>query len=166
MTPAVTGTVREVMLTVTGEETYADGHKDSMRTRSRAVYEKVFEENGSGGAGEGTCAAHVFRYRETDPQSGAVTESVIRFAGEGGSMERTGAVSTRMRFAPGEVTDCVYDTPFGSIPMPISTRPVAMREVGDNFPARLRYRLTPAGGDPVECAVTVRAEPDGRRNEQ
>ena len=166
MTPAATGTVREVMLTVTGEETYADGHKDSMRTRSRAVYEKVFEENGSGGAGEGTCAAHVFRYRETDPQSGAVTESVIRFAGEGGSMERTGAVSTRMRFAPGEETECVYDTPFGSIPMTISTHLVAVREVGNNFHARIRYRLTPAGGDPVECAVTVRAEPAGCGNKQ
>ena len=165
MTPAVTGTVREVMLTVTGEETYADGHTDSMKTRSRAVHEKVFEAEGCG-AGEEARIAHVFRYRETDLQSGAVTESVIGFAGAGGSMERTGAVSTKMRFAPGEETECVYDTPFGSIPMTISTRLVAMREVGDNFHARIRYRLTPAGGDPVECAVTVRAEPAGRSNEQ
>ena len=50
--------------------------------------------------------------------------------------------------------------------MTISTHLVAVREVGDNFHARIRYRLTPAGGDPVECAVTVRAEPAGRRNEQ
>ena len=162
MTPAGTGKVREVMLTVTGEETYTDGHKDRTRTRSRAVHEKI----PGTGSGNEAMSAHKFRYRETDPQSGAVTESVIGFAGAGGSMERTGAVSTKMRFAPGEETECVYDTPFGSIPMTISTRLVAMREVGDNFHARIRYRLTPAGGDPVECAVTVRAEPDGRRNEQ
>ena len=52
-----------------------------------------------------------------------------------------------------------YDTPFGSIPMTISTHLVAVREVGNNFHARIRYRLTPEGSGPAEYAVTVRAEP-------
>ena len=57
MIPAGTGKPREVMLTVTGEETYADGHKDRMRTRSLAVHEKT---PGTGSGGE-ALSAHKFR---------------------------------------------------------------------------------------------------------
>ena len=155
MTPAGTGKVREVMLTVTGEETYTDGHKDRTRTRSRAVHEKI----PGTGSGKEAMSAHKFRYRETDPQSGAVTESAIGFSNGCGSMERTGLIRTKMQFVPGKETGCVYDTPFGSIHMTISTQFVTVREVGESFHARIRYEMTLAGGDPVECAVTVRAEP-------
>ena len=158
MTPVATGTAREVMLTVTGEETYEDGHKDSVRTRFRAVCENVFE--GSGGGTDGNSrAGYVFHYRETDPQSGAVTESAIGFSGGCGIMERKGLINTKMQFVPEKETECVYDTPYGSISLAISTQLVAVREVGDNFHARIRYKLTPDGGDPVECSVTIKAEP-------
>ena len=142
------GTGSEVLLIVSGEETYADGHKDSTRTYSRAVYE----------TGDGF---RRFRYREEDPESRAVTESVIEFSSEGCSIVRTGAVNVKMRFVPDEETRCDYDTPFGSIPMEILTRLVAERQIGENFHARIRYRLILEGSDPVECVVTVRAEPAG-----
>ena len=159
MTPAEIEAAVEVLLTVTGEETYSDGHKDSSRTRSRAVYERTVCGKTFGGT------IHTFRYRETDPESGAVTESVMKFSENGCMIERSGEIRTTMRFEPDKESQCMYGTPFGEIPMAIFTRLVAMRQVGNNFHARLRYRLTPAGADPIECAVTVKAEPAKKAGE-
>ena len=154
MTPAGSGSEREVLLTVTGEEIYGDGHKDSTRTCCRAVCEK--STGGSGGPGS---AVFTFRYREEDPGSGAATESVMKFSEGSCVIARSGAIRTVMRFEPGKEHHCMYGTPYGDIPMTIRTRLVAVREIGDNFHARIRYTLTPAGSEPAECAVTVRAEP-------
>lgn len=136
----------EVRLTVTGEQTIAEGRKDIMRTSVRAHY-----ENRDG--------VRVFRFREEDPQSGSVTESVLEFSEGICSITRSGGINAVMKFAPGQEHRCMYGTPFGAIPMAILTRHFAVKEIGGNFHARIRYRLVPEGGDPMECAVTVRAEP-------
>ena len=151
---AGSGIVTEVMLTVTGEQTYADGHKDTSVSRARASLERTDR-----GTGENEGAVHVLRYREKDTVSGAVTESVMSFSGTGCRIERSGAVSAVMRFAQGEESRFDYGTPFGAIPMSVCTHLVAVRQIGGNFHARIRYTLTPEGGDPIECAVTIRAEP-------
>ncbi|MBR3164746.1 MAG: DUF1934 domain-containing protein [Lachnospiraceae bacterium] len=169
-----------VLLTVTGEETYADGHKDRARTVSLAACEKSGgacdvgdgansdKSSASGdrsgapgdksGAGKQDGCFRVFRYREEDPAGGG-TDSVIGFSDGCCSIVRTGLINTEMRFVPHETTRCIYGTPYGSIPMTICTRLVAVRRVGDNFHARVRYQLTPEGADPMECAVTIKAEP-------
>ena len=43
--------------------------------------------------------------------------------------------------------------------MKIYTKRLAMRQVGENFHARVSYTLHLQGGAPMECAVTVKAEP-------
>lgn len=154
MTPAGTGSEKEVLLTVTGEMLYGDGHRDNTRTCCRAVFEKAFD--GSGGPDSAVCT---FRYREEDPGRGAATESEMKFSGDCCVIARSGVIRTEMRFEPGKEHRCMYGTPYGDIPMTIRTRLVAVREVGDHFHARIRYTLTPAGSEPAECAVTVRAEP-------
>ena len=162
-----------VRLTVTGENTYADGHKDRTRTVSRAVCvksggardvgdgasgDKSSTSGDKSGAGKKDGCSRVFRYREEDP-AGGVTDSVIGFSDGCCSIVRTGLINTEMRFVPHETTRCSYGTPYGSIPMTIRTQLVAVRPVGDNFHARIRYQLTPEGADPMECAVTIKAEP-------
>ena len=137
---------REVWLTVTGEQKDADGRRDRNSTQCRAWYEKSGDQ-------------HIFEYRETDPQSGEVTDSRLVFSKTGCSIERTGVVSTMMRFEPERELECMYETGFGSIPMKIFTKRLAMREVGSNFHGRVVYDLHLQGGDPMECAVTVKAEP-------
>ena len=137
---------REVWLTVTGEQKDADGRKDRNSTQCRAWYEKRGD-------------LHIFEYRETDPQSGAFTDSRLVFSKTGCSIERTGVVSTMMRFEPERELECMYETGFGSIPMKIFTKRLAMREVGSNIHGRVSYDLYLQGGDPMECAVTIKAEP-------
>ncbi len=146
MTAAQDYAKTEVWLTVTGEQTLAEGSKDSSRTSVRALY-----ENRDG--------VRVFRFREEDSQSGAVTESVMEFSEGICSITRSGGINVVMKFAPGQEQNCMYGTPFGAIPMAVLTRHFAVKEIGGNFHARIRYRLVPEGGDPMECAVTVKAEP-------
>ena len=133
---------REVWLTVTGEQKDADGRRDRNSTQIRAWYERRED-------------LHIFEYREKDPQSGEVTDSTLVFSKAYCSIERKGAVSTKMRFWP----ECMYETGFGSIPMKIFTKRLAMREVGSNIHGRVSYDLYLQGGDPMECAVTIKAEP-------
>ena len=72
---------------------------------------------------------------------------------------RAGAVRTNMYFRPAEELESEYETGFGTILMKIYTKRLAMRQVGENFHARVSYTLHLQGGAPMECAVTVKAEP-------
>lgn len=139
---------REVWLTVTGEQKDAEGRSDRNSTQCRALHEVC------GGQ-------HVFTYRERDPESGAVTESRMVFAESFCRIERSGAVCATMRFEPDHALESEYETGFGTILMKIFTKRLAMRQVGENFHARVSYDLYLQGGDPVECAVTIKAEPVG-----
>ena len=137
---------REVWLTVTGDQKDEDGRSDRNSVSCRALYEVV---DGS----------HVFTYRESDPESGAVTESRMVFAQSFCRIVRAGAVRTNMYFRPAEELESEYETGFGTILMKIYTKRLAMRQVGENFHARVSYTLHLQGGAPMECAVTVKAEP-------
>ena len=64
-----------------------------------------------------------------------------------------------MEFKKGERFYGMYETPYGSIPLTTFTRKIAVRRMGENLHARIRYRMVLMGADPVECAVTVKAEP-------
>lgn len=137
---------KEVWLTVTGEQKNEDGRRDRSSTQCRARYEK-----------EGDL--HVFEYREREPGSGEITKSRLVFSGQRCRIEREGAVNTVMRFHPEEESEAEYETGFGSIPMKIFTKRLAVREIGNNFHARVTYDLKFQGGDPMECSVTIKAEP-------
>jgi len=142
----MTKTRRTVRLTVTGEQKDADGRRDSSRTSCSAEYE--YRDG-----------IHVYIYCESDPQSGAVTRTQMELSAELCSIVRAGEINTRMEFATGKESLCDYGTPFGSLSMTIYTERIAMRQVGENFHARIRYRMVIAGADPVECSVTIKAEP-------
>ncbi len=136
----------EIWLTVTGEQRDSDGRADRNAVQCRALYEKRGQ-------------AHIFTYRETDPESGAVTESEMVFADNACRILRKGAVTTTMQFSPGREYECMYGTAYGEIPMKIDTKRIAMKQIGQNFHARVSYTLSFVGGDPMDCAVTIKAEP-------
>ena len=137
---------RDVWLTVTGDQTDADGRSDRNTTACRALYEI---EDG----------IHRFTYKDIDPETGAVTQSRMEFADSFCRITRSGAVRTSMYFRPLEELESEYETGFGTNLMKIYTKRLAMRQVGDNFHARVSYTLHLQGGEPIECAVTVKAEP-------
>ncbi|HAB93450.1 MAG TPA: hypothetical protein DCF49_01580 [Lachnospiraceae bacterium] len=136
----------EVWLTVTGEQRDTDGRSDRNEGRHRASYEYA------GGV-------HIFEYEERDPDSGAVTGSRMEITESSWTITRSGALRTVMEFAPGDEKNCEYDTVFGSIPMTIVTSRMGMRKSGDRFRARVSYSLRFGGGEPMDCAVMIKAEP-------
>ena len=137
---------RDVWLTVTGDQTDAEGRSDRNKTACRALYEI---KDG----------IHIFTYKDIDPETGRATQSRMEFADAFCRITRSGAVCTSMCFRPLEELESEYETGFGTILMKIYTKRLAMRQVGDNFHARVSYTLYLQGGDPIECAVTVKAEP-------
>ena len=92
----------EIWLTVTGEQRDSDGRADRNAVQCRALYEKRGQ-------------AHIFTYRETDPESGAVTESEMVFAENACRILRKGAVTTTMQFSPGREYECMYGTAYGVV---------------------------------------------------
>lgn len=136
----------EVWLTVTGEQRDTDGRSDRNEGRYRALY-----ENADG--------IHIFEYQERDPESGDITESRMVITEGSWTITRSGALRTVMEFEPGSEKECLYDTAFGSIPMTVLTGRMGMRKTEDRFRARVTYSLRFGGGDPMDCAVTIKAEP-------
>ena len=137
---------RDVWLTVTGDQTDAEGRSDRNKTACRALYEI---KDG----------IHIFTYKDIDPETGRETQSRMEFADAFCRITRSGAVCTSMCFRPLEELESEYETGFGTILMKIYTRRLAMRKVGENFHARVSYTLHLQGGEPMECAVTIKAEP-------
>ena len=135
----------DVWLTVTGDQTDAEGRSDRNKTACRALYEIK-------------AGIHIFTYKDIDPETGRETQSRMEFADAFCRITRSGAVCTSMCFRPLEELESEYETGFGTILMKIYTKRLAMRQVGDNFHARVSYTLYLQGGDPIECAVTVKAE--------
>lgn len=81
-------------------------------------------------------------------------------------MERGGTGGTRMVFDPAvPVTKCLYRTPYGTIPMEIRTRRIAVLFGSSNnkrtsdacggLKARVAYLLTMDGDIQLECEVTI-----------
>lgn len=141
----------EVWLTVTGEQKDPDGRADQNTGRYRACYENTDDR-------------HIFTYEERDPDSGAVTKSEMIISKEAWTIRRSGGRSAVMRFSLGAREECLYETAFGSIPMTIATKRMGMRRIGERFLARVSYSLELGGGEPMDCAVMVKAEPVGENS--
>ena len=136
----------EMRLTVMGEQRDPDGRADLNTGCYRAFYENID-------------GRHVFTDQERDPDSGAVTESEMIISQESWTIRRSGARAAVMRFAPGSREESLYETVIGSIPMAICTKRMGMRKMGERFLAKVSYSLELGGGEAMDCAVTVKAEP-------
>ena len=144
------GSVRKVRLTITGRQTDPEGHtqENTAVYRAEAAY----------AAGE---EGFRFRYQEGDGESSLFVSRSLVCIHRG---ERGG---TQMRFDPAVPgTECMYATPYGTIPMRIRTRRIAVLD-GRSRPgpdeklrlrARVQYELRMDEAFCLECTVTIRAE--------
>ena len=137
-----------VFLTITGIRTDADGN--SMKTSTE--HEAACLDEGTG---------HSFLYNEEGE------ETVLFLSPHVVRVERGGKTGTRMVFDPSvTMTECSYVTPFGTIPMEISTERIVIMDGGRRdrgsqkfrIAGRVKYRLRIGGDDPAECSVTIKAQ--------
>lgn len=133
----------KVMLTVTGEQTDADGNIETTAMRGHARYER----RGS---------VHRLLYTETDPDSGVRTDSGMQISDRACVLARQGAVRTRMRMILGRVTACRYGTPYGTVELEIDTKQITLLESEDTIKARIVYMLRFGDkGEEIRNAVTI-----------
>ena len=139
---------KRVFLTITGIRTDADGN--SMKTSTE--HEAACLDEGTGNS---------FLYNEEGE------ETVLFLSPHVVRVERGGKTGTRMVFDPSvTMTECSYVTPFGTIPMEISTERIVImgggrRDRGSQkfrIAGRVKYRLRIGGDDPAECSVTIKAQ--------
>ena len=142
--------MREVKLTVTTRQSDPERKQTSLLEET---YTAVYSSLGG---------RHEFRYTETEPESGAVTQTVLRAADTGIEIERRGNIRALIRLVPGEDTCCSYETPYGTIPMTFRTGKIRMMEghsgEGTAWTARAFYSILQGDNETVLCALTLHAE--------
>ena len=135
----------DVWLTITGEQISPDGEKERNRTKCRAKYKK---EGGS----------HVLLFEELCDGSRTPTANRLVIDREHIVIHKTGMVVSDLVLRGGHRHECLYQTPYGGIPMAIETSHVACLETARGIHARARYRLALDAQYAAECTVTIRIE--------
>lgn len=135
-----------VMLTVTGEQTGADGQREKNTTVCSALYTR------QGGV-------HKLFFTDTDPENGEGTSSEIRFSDRAFIISRKGQVETNMRLVAGRVTAGQYETPYGVLDMKLDTKQITLLESDDVIEAEVVYELQLGGAETVLSRVTVAVKP-------
>ena len=129
---------RAAALTITGRQVDSEGTTQETVSSCRGT---VAEREGG----------WLFCYRTEEGDAARLFVS-----GSGAFMERG---ATRMVFDPSvPSTSCLYATPYGAIPMEISTRRIALLPGRLGVSARVSYLLRMGPDAVLDCRVTVRAE--------
>lgn len=182
---------KKVLLTIRGKQTDPEGNNQDSTSvyeavcrdpvqESRSVFESARgepEEDTEKGEDTGRKAG---RKKEESVKNRKKEESREFFYQEQGQaarlyvsrsvviMERGGTGGTRMVFDPAvPATKCLYRTPYGTIPMEIRTRRIAVlfgsssskgsSDVCGRLRARVAYLLTMEDDIRLECEVTIQA---------
>ncbi|MDO4285820.1 MAG: DUF1934 domain-containing protein [Eubacteriales bacterium] len=136
----------QVWLTITGEQISSDGEKERNQTKCRAKYKK---------AGE----SHVLFFEELCDGASTPIANRLLIDHERIVIHKTGMVVSNLVLQNGHTHDCLYETPYGALPMKIQTSHVACLETAQGIHARARYRLALDPAYTTECTVTIRIEP-------
>ena len=124
--------------------------------------------NGEGAAPVELCAAgqyfqkngkHYLLFEETGQGNSGVTRCRISLEEGRLTLTKRGAVAVQMVFEPGTVCRCHYSTPFGSIPLEITTRCVRLSGTKEQIEAEAGYVLCAGCGEPAVCTIRVCVRP-------
>ncbi|MGI6028310.1 MAG: DUF1934 domain-containing protein [Candidatus Heteroscillospira sp.] len=103
--------MKDVLITILGKQFYANGETDSMELSTDGQYS--FGKNGA-----------VFSYMESELTGLEGTKTTFLVRRGGVTMNRTGALTSRMIFEPGENHRFLYETPYGSATMGLETHTI------------------------------------------
>ena len=98
-------------------------------------------------------------YEEPDPSMGGKVTLTYTAQGRKLMLERIQpAGRTVMIFTEGISTECVYRTPYGSLPLSIRTSKLSVLTLGRTFSITLRYRLESDNMDTMEIEFSLLAK--------
>jgi uncharacterized beta-barrel protein YwiB (DUF1934 family) len=84
---------------------------------------------------------HFIYYDEMDDEAKTVTKCSLKISRNHIELTKKGVGTSRMMFDPSELTDAVYQTPFGSLYFDIQTMSLQIVEAEENIQIALVYSL-------------------------
>ena len=112
---------QNVMISMCGEQDYAGQEKDTIEFAT----EGVLRATGYG---------YLLEYDESELTGMAGSRTAVQLHASSAALLRSGAFRSRMIFEPGKQHRCLYQTPYGSVKMDITTH-------------SLRATITERGGE-------------------
>lgn len=116
----------------------------------------------------GTCreekGSHLIQCREPGEKAGEDTEHIIRIGAGCMTVKKQGAVNTEMRFGNRlrRVKSC-YNTPYGDIPLEITTRDIRINRREDSLSVSVCYGMNVGGEYLPECRLQLEVSLRGTR---
>lgn len=98
-------------------------------------------------------------YEEED--DGHLTKCRIKASSEGVEMTKEGNIVTRLFFAPGQVNESIYSTPYGDFDMKMMTKSLSFPVTDDLFAVNMIYELGMNGKFVSNCELIIRVEEMG-----
>lgn len=131
---------KEMSVQITGTH-FTDGEKTTVTTKSTG---QLFEKNGK----------LYLKYSETDADTGATRNALVKVFGKTVSVEYKGNTDTLMLFEVGQTKKTTYITPLGSMPLEIRTHALEVDSANDLLHIKIDYEMSLSDG-PFEKAEIV-----------
>ncbi len=98
---------------------------------------------------------HFLRYTETDSDTGAKRDALIRIEGKTVTLSYRGNTETTMIFDVGTHTKSMYITPMGSMPIEIDTTGLDIDMTETSLNIRIEYKMSLSGGEARSSSIVI-----------
>jgi len=105
-------------------------------------------------------------YEEAADEAGAVTKTHLILRDLCVEIRRSGSTESAFCFRENEVTEALYRTPYGSIPMQIRTRRLSVRDFGQEIRVEIGYDILSGEQTVSRAEITVAAGPAASASRQ
>lgn len=95
------------------------------------------------------------KYDEMLEEVNSRISNVIKISKDAVEMIKKGALASRMRFIPGAVTQCIYQTPFGEILMDVHTKSVRILRTDEQLRVMMEYQLGMGPAQQIDCKIDI-----------
>lgn len=120
---------KEVVITIDGRQ---DGDEDGIVISTHGIYHF-------------TNRVHYVQYEEQELDSEKIIDNILRITLEQVILTKKGPQLSKMIFSPKEITQTIYQTPYGALSIDIHTSSLKVKEQEDRIEVYLMYSLSEGG---------------------
>ncbi|MFT4144943.1 MAG: DUF1934 domain-containing protein [Mobilitalea sp.] len=133
---------REVMITIDGRQ---EGDEEAIVVSVPGIYHF-------------TNKVHYVQYKDQESDGGMSIENMLRITLEQVVLMKKGPQTSKMIFNPKEITQTVYQTPYGALSLDIQTSLLEVKEQIDRIEVNLRYSLSEGERELSKNGLRIRIE--------
>lgn len=98
------------------------------------------------------------KYDEILEEADIKISNMIKLRKGGVEIIKKGPMSSHMTFVPKQTTQCIYETPYGSIPMEVHTKSINVIRTEDRLRIVLEYTLGMGEEQKIDSTVDISVE--------